>query len=106
YELIVLLVTRTGSLGGGRGWALGLILSLTEFGLVIPLISALHVHAVSDVRDGQHPELGSVAKRGLAALSSVSPAVLISWLGILVGFVAFIVPGVLLWLRWSVAAQV
>jgi len=106
YELIVLLVTHTGSLGGGRGWVLGLILGLTEFALVIPLISALHVHAVSDVRDGQRPELATVTKRGLAALSAVSPVVVISWLGIIAGFVALFVPGVLLWLRWSVAAQV
>lgn len=106
YELIVLLLTHTGSLGGGRGWVLGLIVGLTELALVLPLISALHVHAVSDVRDGQRPELAAVTKRGMAALSAVSPVVVISWLGIIVGFVAFVVPGVLLWLRWSVAAQV
>jgi hypothetical protein len=105
YELFVLLVTHTGSLGGGRGWALGLVVGLTDLALVLPLISALHVHAVSDVRNGKRPELGPVARRGLATLSAVSPVVVISWLGIIAGLVALVVPGILLWLRWSVAAQ-
>jgi len=106
YELVVLLVTHTGSLGVGRGWVLGSILTITDLALVLPLISALHVHAVSDVRDGHRPQLAAVAKRGLATLSAVSPVVVISWLAIIAGLVALIVPGVLLWLRWSVAAQV
>jgi hypothetical protein len=104
YELVVLLATHTGSLRDG--WVRGLILSLTELALVLPLISALHVHAVSDIRVGRRPQLASVAGRGLATLSAVSPVVVISWLGIIAGLAALIVPGVLLWLRWSVAAQV
>ena len=36
--------------------------------LVTPLISALHVHAVDDVREGRDPTLGSVARRGLTTL--------------------------------------
>jgi hypothetical protein len=35
----------------------------------------------------------------------VSPAVLLSWLGIFAGFLALIVPGVLLAIRWAVVAQ-
>jgi Protein of unknown function (DUF2510) len=41
----------------------------------------------------------------VACLPVVSAVVVISFLGIAFGLVALIVPGVFLWLRWSVAAQ-
>ena len=78
--------------------------SLDSF-LIGPLISALHVRAVRDIRDGDRPRLASIAPRALAVLPVVSAAVIISTLGIFAGFIALIVPGILLSLRWSVVAQ-
>jgi hypothetical protein len=74
--------------------------------LINPLISALHVHAVADVHQGQEPELGSVTKRGLRVLPVVIAAVIMSGLGAALGLLAFIVPGVILFFRWAVVAQV
>lgn len=71
--------------GATRGW-LSFVVGIGEIALVVPLVSALHVFAVDDVRQGQRPEMGSVARRALATLSVVSPAVLLSWLGITAGF--------------------
>jgi hypothetical protein len=82
-----------------------LILDVVNFFLIGPLISALHVHAVRDIRDGDRPRLASVAPRALAVLPVVSAAVIISTLGIFAGFIALIVPGILLSLRWAVVAQ-
>jgi hypothetical protein len=73
--------------------------------LISPLISALHVHAVSDVRTGEEPRIGSVTRRGLAALPVVAAATVMSGLGIALGLLALIVPGVLLYFRWAVVAQ-
>jgi hypothetical protein len=73
--------------------------------LIGPLISALHVHAVLEIRDGGRPQLASVAAKAVAVLPVVIAAVIISTLGIFVGFIAFLVPGILLSLRWAVVAQ-
>lgn len=106
YEAIVLLATGTGPLGG-RALSTGttfLLLAIESF-LVTPVISALHVHAVDDVREGHEPTLGSVARRGLITLPVVVAAAIISSLGIAAGFVALVVPGIYLSLRWAVVAQ-
>jgi hypothetical protein len=82
-----------------------LALTITDYALVLPLVAAFHVHAVDELRAGEEPTFRSASRRGLATLSRVSPAVLVSWLGTLVGFVFLIVPGVILMLRWAVVAQ-
>lgn len=104
YELFVLLATGAGPFEveeTSAGWALG----LADMVLITPLVSALHVHAVADVRGGETPDLDSVARRGLQALPVVAAASVMSGLGIFVGFIALIVPGIVLTLRWFVVAQ-
>ncbi|HYC80980.1 MAG TPA: hypothetical protein VEB65_04290 [Solirubrobacterales bacterium] len=103
YELIVLAATGDGDVSGSSAtaWAL----SLLDLFLVGPLVSALHVRAVSDLRQGEEPRLGSIARRGLAALPVVSAAAIMSGLGAFAGAVLFLIPGVYLWIRWSVVAQ-
>jgi hypothetical protein len=106
YELIVLAATGTSSLDRSNlGFIASNLLFLVDLALVTGLISALHIHAVDDVREGRRPQLRSVARRGLTALPVVAVVVVLTWFGTLLGFVALIVPGVLLLARWSVAAQ-
>jgi hypothetical protein len=105
YEAIVLAATGSGPLTRSSvGIGVSTLLTLTDWALVSPLISALHVHAVSEMREGGEPRLGPVARQGLRALPVVAVASVVSWLGITVGFI-LIVPGVLLMLRWAVVAQ-
>lgn len=73
--------------------------------MISPLVSALHVHAVAEVRRDSEPHIGSVALKGLKVLPVVAAATVVSWLGIVLGFVALIVPGIILLLRWVVVAQ-
>jgi hypothetical protein len=106
YELILLAATGTGALDrASLGFLINMLLYLVELALVASLISALHVHAVDDVRKGRRPELASVARRGLAALPVISVVVVLSTLGTILGLAALIVPGVLLLVRWAVSAQ-
>jgi hypothetical protein len=106
YEVIVLVATGTGPFNGsGLSVGTSLLLNAVELFLISPLVSALHVHGMLDLRDGKQPRLGGIAARALPALPVVSAAVIVSILGTAVGFLAFIVPGVLLFLRWSVVAQ-
>jgi hypothetical protein len=95
YELIVLAVTGAGPLSLREvSGTTSLILSVIDMFLIGPLISALHVHAVQEIRDGTRPQLASVASKAVTVLPVVIAAVIISWLGIIVGFVALIVPGI------------
>jgi hypothetical protein len=106
YQLIVLAITGTGpfSRGSLSSGAL-LLLVLIEWVVIGPLISALHVHAVGEAREGRDPRLAAVARQGLRVLPVVVAATIIASLGIGLGFLALIVPGVILALRWFVVAQ-
>jgi hypothetical protein len=96
----------TFAITGGWGKALAIVtLYVADFALVLPLVSALHVFAVDDVREGRRPDIASVARRGIASMPIVSPAVFFTWLGIFGGLLVLIVPGVVLWVRWAVVAQ-
>jgi hypothetical protein len=108
YELAVLAATGSSSLASGRHGSAGvsLLLSLFDFALVGPLISALHIHAVALIGEGKRPRLNEVALRGLRVLPVVAAAVIAADAGIALGLIAFIIPGILLALRWSVVAQV
>jgi len=107
YALIELAVTGTGPLAssGGGNAAVRALFKLLSTTLIGPLISALHVRAVVAVAEGQTPRLGDVASTGARMLPVVAATEIIANLGIGVGLVALVVPGVLLLLRWSVAAQ-
>lgn len=107
YELIVLALTGTGPLATGSHGSteVSLLLDLLDLSLVGPLISALHVHAVVMIGDGATPRVGEVALRGLRVLGIVVAAQIMATLGIALGFIALIIPGILLSLRWAVVAQ-
>jgi hypothetical protein len=106
YELIVLAATGEGSFSradlSAGAW---LFLTLADWAFVTPLVSAVHVHAVSEVRNGREPRIGSVALQGLRVLPIVAAATITSWLGIMAGFFFLVIPGVILLLRWAVVAQ-
>jgi hypothetical protein len=107
YELIVL--AATGADPYNRATSLSFVASqllvLIDWVLVNPLVSALHVHAVADIEEGLAPRIGAVARRGLAVLPVVAGAALVAGLGFFGGLVLLVIPGIILWLRWQVAAQ-
>jgi hypothetical protein len=106
YDAIVLGVTGSGALTGpSLTTGVQSLLALIAWCLIGPLISALHVHAVREAREGGSPRLASVARQGLKVLPVVVAASIISGLGIFVGFLALVIPGVILMLRWVVVAQ-
>ncbi len=106
YELIVRGATGTDPFSGGTvSPGVALLLPFVDLALIGPFVSALHVHAVAEVRRGEDPRIAAVAKQGFRALPVVAAAAIVSWLGIFVGLAALIVPGVILILRWIVVAQ-
>lgn len=107
YEIVVLATTHRGPFTtGGSVGGLDLLFSLLNIVLVLPLVSALHIHAVVQAGEGDAPRIITVGARGMRALPVVVAAVIVADLGIMAGFVCFVVPGVIFALRWAVAAQV
>lgn len=106
YLLAVLAITGHGPLGARHtGFEEGLLRQLLSYGLVTPLISALHIHAVTAVGERLRPRIGTVAIRGLRVLPVVAAAEIVASIGTYLGFLAFVIPGILLTLRWAVVAQ-
>lgn len=106
YDAIVLVATGCGVLTrSSLSFGVESLLTLIEWCLIGPLISALHVHAVREAREGRRPRLVAVARQGFRVLPVVVAASIISGLGMAAGFVALVIPGIILWLRWMVVAQ-
>jgi hypothetical protein len=105
YGLISLVAYPGGPLHGVDRVLVNVALNVGDYALVIPLVSAFHLYAVVDAREGREPELRSVFRRGFGRLRILSPAVGLTWIAISLGFLALIVPGVLLAIRWAVVAQ-
>jgi hypothetical protein len=107
YDLIVLAATSTGSFSRGSvEVGVSFLLTLADWALISPLISALHVRAVDEFRKGQDPRIRPVAIQGFRVLPVVAAVTIVSSLGITLGFLALFVPGIFLSLRWVVVAQV
>ncbi len=106
YELVVLAVTHAAPLGQQHTRAsTAFVLFLLDFALVGPLVSALHVNAVALIGSGGRPQLVTVARQGLRVLPVVAAAQIIAGLGIGLGLIALVLPGIILALRWAVVAQ-
>lgn len=82
-----------------------LLLGIADFVVVIPLVSALQAHAVLLIGQGVHPHLGEVFRRSFRVLPTVVAAWVITAIGVGIGLVAFVLPGVWLLLRLYVVAQ-
>lgn len=107
FELIVLAVTGTGpfnrrSLNFGTSFPLFLI----QMVVIDSLVSALHVHAVAEVEEGRIPQASAVTRRGLAALPAVASATIVGSLAVFGGTILLVIPGIYLYLRLRVVAQV
>jgi hypothetical protein len=106
FELIVLAVTGYGPLRHGHeNVGVSWLLLLIRSSLITPLVSALHMHAVVTIAEGRRPRLAEVALRGVTVLPVVAAAEIVSSIGIFLGTIALVVPGILLSVRWAVVAQ-
>jgi hypothetical protein len=106
YELIVLAALGSSPIGGHSANAsTALILVLVDVALVAPLISALYAHAVVAIGQGEQPSLLIVARRVAPVLPVVAAAEIAAGLGIGLGLLAFLIPGIVLLIRWAVVAQ-
>jgi hypothetical protein len=107
YVLIVLAATGATPLGENHAaTSTMLALELVSFALVGPLISVLSVHALSSLATGLRPRLGDVYGPALRVLPVATAAQLVAGVGIGLGLLVFVIPGLLLAVRLAVVAQV
>ena len=106
YELIVLAALGTAPIGGhSNNASTALILVLVAVALVAPLISALYAHAVVSISRNERPTFVAVGSRVVRVLPVVVAAQIVAGIGIGIGLLAFVLPGIYLLLRWAVVAQ-
>lgn len=102
YEIVTVLVTQ----GNHVASAATFLLALADIALVNPSIAALQMQLLLDLGEGRAPALRSVVQRGVQVLPVVAAAEIVASLGELAGLLFFLIPGLILAVRWAVAAPV
>jgi hypothetical protein len=107
WDLIKLGITGVGPFGHLRHTSFleRQPVNLLDIAIIDPLVSALHIHAVVAIGKGQRPHLTAVAWNGMRVLPTVGIAALAAGVAIEIGFLALVIPGIVLWVRLSVVAQ-
>jgi hypothetical protein len=73
--------------------------------VVSPIISAICIYALHEIATGRRPAAGQVLVAGFEAFTPLFAAVVLAAAGVVLGFVAFVVPGVFLLVRWYFVPQ-
>jgi hypothetical protein len=79
--------------------------TIVEFLVVIPIIAAICIHALHSIADGRRPSPGPVFVAGFEAFTPLFAAVVLAAAGIALGFLALLLPGVYLVIRWYFVPQ-
>lgn len=103
FEIVVVLLAQG---KGGLSVSTNLVVRLVQLALIDPFIAALQVQVLLSLASAERPRIADVIRRGLAVLAVVAAAEIIAGIGIAIGALFFIIPGVILAIRWAVVAQV
>ena len=73
--------------------------------VVSPIISAICIYALHEIAAGQRPQAGKVLVAGFEAFTPLFAAVVLAAVGVVIGFIFLIVPGIILLVRWYFVPQ-
>jgi hypothetical protein len=73
--------------------------------VVSPIISAICIYALREIAGGRRPDARQVLVAGFEAFTPLFAAVVLAAVGVVLGFICFIVPGVFLVVRWYFVPQ-
>ena len=79
--------------------------TVVGFLVVTPIITAICIHALHSIANGERPSAGQVLVAGFEAFTPLFGAVLLAAIGIALGFLALFLPGVYLAIRWYFVPQ-
>jgi hypothetical protein len=82
-----------------------LVPSAVEFLVVLPIVTAIGVYALEAIARAERPRAREVLVAGFEAFTPLFAAVVLAGLGIVVGLLALVVPGVFLAVRWFLVPQ-
>ena len=79
-----------------------ILLGITIIGIfALPGLLGGYYHFLIQVAKGKHPKLGSIYAKGFQNFGSLLFASIISCLGIIMGLILFLIPGIYLIIVWS-----
>lgn len=107
FEIVLQVVTSNlhgGTLTAHQSQQL-LLFILVDFVVVIPVVSALQARAVALLGEGERPDLRRILRLSLPVMPTVIAASIIAGIGVTIGLVVFILPGIWVLLRLYVVAQ-
>jgi hypothetical protein len=73
--------------------------------IAVPLITAMHVAAVMAIGEGRRPSIRQSMGAGFEVFTPLLLTLLMMWVLEILGFIALIIPGIWLVVRWYVASQ-
>jgi hypothetical protein len=79
--------------------------AVVGFLVMTPIITAICIYALHSIAAGAHPSPGQVFVAGFEAFTPLFGAVVLAALGIAIGFLALLLPGVYLAIRWYFVPQ-
>jgi len=82
-----------------------LVPAIVEFLVVMPIVAAICIYALHQIAGGDRPAAGQVFVAGFEAFTPLFGAVLLAAVGIALGFLLLIVPGIYLAIRWYFVPQ-
>ncbi len=79
--------------------------TIVEFLVVTPIIAAICIYALHQIAGGERPSAGQVFVAGFEAFTPLFAAVVLAAAGIALGFLALILPGIYIAVRWYFVPQ-
>ena len=79
--------------------------TLVSFLVVAPLITAICIHALNDLASGERPRARAGILAGLESFAPIFFAVVLMGIGIAIGLVLLVLPGIYLAVRWYFVPQ-
>jgi len=79
--------------------------TLVSFLVVAPLITAICIHALNDLASGERPRVRAALLTGLEAFAPIFFAVVLMGIGVAIGLVLLVLPGIYLAVRWYFVPQ-
>ncbi len=99
----ITLYSRTFSPNERALWDAG---GLLFYLLLQPIVTAVILHAAFQDMRGRPARLGESVQRGLQRVFPLIGVTVLTMLGVILGTLLLIIPGVILWIRWYLAAAV
>jgi Membrane domain of glycerophosphoryl diester phosphodiesterase len=106
FSLIAIVISLPNLLSGEGETYTGVLRNVAVFifWMIVNTVGlAVILYAAFQAMRGRPIQIGEAIRRGLSRFWAIVGLAILQWLGIFIGFLLFIVPGIMLFIRWSAA---